>query len=64
MYPATDWQDLLLKNYTMNHRLNFNISGGGTVARYYISGGVTQDNGILDVPQENNFNSNIDLKNM
>lgn len=62
VYPATDWQDLLLKNYTMNHRLNFNISGGGTVARYYISGGVTQDNGILDVPQENNFNSNIDLK--
>lgn len=28
VYPATDWQNLLLKDYTMNHRLNFNISGG------------------------------------
>jgi len=62
VYPATDWQNLLLKDYTMNHRLNFNISGGGTVARYYISGGITQDNGILEVPKENDFNNNIDLK--
>ncbi len=62
VYPATDWQNLLLKDNTMNHRLNFNISGGGTVARYYISGGITQDNGILEVPKENDFNSNIDLK--
>ncbi|MBP6969622.1 MAG: carboxypeptidase-like regulatory domain-containing protein, partial [Prolixibacteraceae bacterium] len=23
VYPATDWQNLLLKDYTMNHRLNF-----------------------------------------
>jgi TonB-linked SusC/RagA family outer membrane protein len=62
VYPTTDWQDELLKNYTMNQRLNFNISGGGAVARYYLSGGVTQDNGVLDVDQRNDFNSNIDLK--
>jgi len=62
VYPTTDWQNELLKNYTMNQRLNFNISGGGQVARYYLSGGVTQDNGILDVDQRNDFNSNIDLK--
>jgi TonB-linked SusC/RagA family outer membrane protein len=62
VYPTTDWQNELLKDYTMNQRLNFNISGGGEVARYYLSGGVTQDNGVLDVDQRNDFNSNIDLK--
>ncbi|WP_083578188.1 SusC/RagA family TonB-linked outer membrane protein [Tangfeifania diversioriginum] len=62
VYPTTDWQSELLKDYTMNQRLNFNISGGGEVARYYLSGGVTKDNGVLDVDQRNDFNSNIDLK--
>ena len=62
VYPQTNWQDELLKDYTMNKRLNFNMSGGGKVARYYLAGGVTQDNGILDVEKKNDFNSNINLK--
>ncbi len=62
VYPATDWRGELLKDYTMNQRLNFNINGGGKVARYYLSGGVTQDNGVLDVDKRNDFNSNINLK--
>lgn len=62
VYPTTNWQDVLLKDYSMNQRLNFNISGGGKVARFYLSGGVTQDNGILNVDKQSNFNSNIDLK--
>ena len=62
VYPQTDWQNELLKNYTTNQRLNFNMSGGGKIARYYLAGGVTQDNGILQVDKSNDFNSNIDLK--
>uniref|UniRef100_UPI0032177AB7 TonB-dependent receptor n=1 Tax=uncultured Draconibacterium sp. TaxID=1573823 RepID=UPI0032177AB7 len=62
VYPQTDWQSALLKDHTINKRLNFNISGGGKIARYYLSGGVTQDNGILKVDKQNDFNSNIDLK--
>lgn len=62
VYPATDWQSELLKDYTMNQRLNFNISGGGSVARYYLSGGISHDNGILKVDKRNDFNSNISLK--
>ncbi|HOI49466.1 MAG TPA: SusC/RagA family TonB-linked outer membrane protein, partial [Prolixibacteraceae bacterium] len=61
-YPMTDWYSSLMKDYTFNHRLNFNISGGGKIARYYLSGSVTQDNGNLKVDQKNDFNSNIDLK--
>ncbi len=62
VYPATDWQNLMFKDMTTNNRLNFNVSGGGKVARYYIAGTYNQDNGLLKVPEENNFNSNINLK--
>ncbi|MDO5571043.1 MAG: TonB-dependent receptor [Bacteroidales bacterium] len=62
IYPATDWKSLLMKDRTLNHRLNFNLSGGGKVARYYIAGTYNQDNGMLKVDKRNNFNNNIDLK--
>lgn len=61
-YPATDWRDELLKDYTMNQRVNLSVSGGGDVARYFVSGALTQDNGILKVDDRNNFNNNVDLK--
>lgn len=62
VFPQTNWQDELLKDYTMNQRINLNMSGGGKIARYYIAGGLTQDNGILKVNNNNDFSSNIDLK--
>lgn len=62
VYPANDWYNMLFKNYTINHRANFNVSGGGKVARYYIAGTFNQDNGILKVDRNNNFNNNIDLR--
>ncbi|MCG6188598.1 TonB-dependent receptor [Maribellus maritimus] len=62
VYPAVDWMDMLTKDLSINQRANLNISGGGKVARYYIAGSFSQDNGILDVDKRNNFNSNIDLK--
>jgi TonB-dependent SusC/RagA subfamily outer membrane receptor len=62
-YPATDWQDMLLKDFTINERYNLNVSGGGRVARYYVSSGLTVDNGIMKVDDLTNFNSNAKLKN-
>lgn len=62
VYPANDWYNMLFKNYTINHRANFNVSGGGKVARYYIAGTYNQDNGVLNVDKNSNFNNNIDLK--
>lgn len=60
-YPANDWSRLLLKDYTMNQRVNLNISGGGGVARYFASGSYNRDNGLLKVDHRNNFNNNISL---
>ena len=61
-YPAVDWKKALFKDYALNNRLNFNISGGGKVARYYLSGSYSKDNGLLNVSGQNNFNNNIDLE--
>ncbi|MGV3639069.1 MAG: SusC/RagA family TonB-linked outer membrane protein [Adhaeribacter sp.] len=62
VYPATDWRKTLFKEYTLNQRGNLSVSGGGKVARYYVSSSYTKDNGLMKVDKRNNFNSNIDLK--
>lgn len=62
VYPAVDWLNMLTKDVTSNQRANINISGGGQVARYYISGAFNQDNGVLKVDKRNNFNSNVNFK--
>ena len=32
-YPTVNWFDELLEDYTLNSRFNFNVSGGGKIAR-------------------------------
>lgn len=61
VYPATDWYDMLFKDYSNNHRLNLNVSGGGKIARYYLAGSIINDNGVLNVDKKNNFNNNVKL---
>lgn len=63
IYPVTDWRKELLKDYTMNQRVNMNISGGGNVVNYYVAGSFNVDNGILKVDKANNFNNNIKIRN-
>lgn len=38
LYPDIDWLDALMKNHTTQQRVNLNVTGGGSIARYYISG--------------------------
>lgn len=62
VYPATDWRKELFKNYALNQRYDLNVQGGGKVARYFVSGSYSHDNGLLRVDHRNNFNNNIDIK--
>ncbi|MDR3245575.1 MAG: TonB-dependent receptor [Prevotellaceae bacterium] len=62
-FPANDWRKMMFKDYAMNQRANLSVSGGGTVARYYVAGSFSKDNGILNVDKTANFNSNVDFKN-
>lgn len=59
LYPANDWQSMLMKDATMNQRVNLSVSGGGGVARYYVAASFNRDNGLLKVDKRNNFNNNI-----
>ncbi|MDR2773442.1 MAG: TonB-dependent receptor, partial [Tannerella sp.] len=61
VYPANDWYDVLFKDFTQNHRLNFSASGGGAIARYYLAGSLINDNGLMKVDKKNDFNSNVNL---
>ncbi len=60
IYPANDWYKILFKDQAINHRVNFNVSGGGKVARYYIAGTFSQDNGVIKTVKGSQ--NNIDLK--
>lgn len=63
IYPANDWYKMLFKDYASATRGNLSVSGGGNVARYYVSAAFSKDNGILKVDKRNSFNNNIDFKN-
>ncbi len=60
-YPAVNWFDEMFDKQAINDRLNFNLSGGGKVSRYYLAGTINTDNGILKVDKRNNFNNNVKL---
>jgi len=60
-YPTVNWFDELLEDYTLNSRFNFNVSGGGKIARYYLASTVNTDNGNLRIDPQNNFNNNINF---
>ena len=61
IFPNVNWYDELIKNYTVNTRANLNVSGGGSVATYYVAGGYDHETGLLKVDPNNNFTSNIDI---
>ncbi|WP_316811520.1 TonB-dependent receptor [Pedobacter heparinus] len=61
-YPANDWKKMMFKDNAITQRANLSISGGGGVAKYFVSGAYNKDNGMLNVDNRNNYNNNIDLK--
>jgi TonB-linked SusC/RagA family outer membrane protein len=63
LYPAVDWMKELFKDRTSTQRANMSVSGGNAVAKYYIAGSYSKDNGILQVNPVNNFNSGMRFEN-
>ena len=60
-FPNLNWYDIMFKPNTMNQHYNMNISGGGTVVRYYLSVSYDKDTGILRDNKLNNFKNNISI---
>lgn len=62
LYPSVDWIDALYKNLTSNQRANLSISGGGAVARYYVSGSFYNEGSIFKNDNMNDYNTSINYK--
>ena len=48
LYPNVDWMDMLLKDGAWSNRINLNMSGGGTTARYFVSASYVKEDGMYN----------------
>jgi TonB-linked SusC/RagA family outer membrane protein len=60
LYPNVDWKDLLLKDGAMSYRANININGGGSTARYFVSGSYVEEQGMYNTDEaiRKDYNTN------
>lgn len=58
-YPNLNWYDIMFKPNTVNQHYNLNITGGGSVVKYYLAVSYDKDTGILKDNKLNNFKNNI-----
>ncbi|MEA4917012.1 TonB-dependent receptor [Proteiniphilum sp.] len=73
IYPNVDWMDLLLKDGAPTYRASLSVKGGGSKARYYLSGSFLDEGGMYHVDknmkqydtnanyQRYNYRMNIDM---
>lgn len=62
LYPDMDWQKEILNKTTTSSRAMLNISGGGTTARYFISGAYYNEDGLYRADKMKNYNTNANYK--
>lgn len=72
VYPDTNWLDYIMKNSAWQTQYNVSISGGSEKAKYFISIGAFDQDGLFKTfnadPEENfkykryNYRANLDLK--
>lgn len=70
-YPNIDWLDFMMHDYAPQQQHNINISGGTSVAKYFVSLGYLDQQGLWkqfvkeynnnDLYKRFNFRSNLDL---
>lgn len=71
LYPNVDWIDAVFKPSTSNQRVTANVTGGGEIARYFVSSAYYHEDGIFKSGGESyngnptfkryNFRSNVDI---
>ena len=59
LYPNVDWQDEILKNSTLGMQGNINVSGGGKLAKYYMSGFYRTNDAIYKQTGIERYNTNV-----
>jgi TonB-linked SusC/RagA family outer membrane protein len=73
IYPNVDWMGILLKDSAPTKRASVNVQGGGSKARYYLSGSFLDEGGMYNVDkmlkeydtnanyQRYNYRMNVDI---
>ncbi|MBK5720340.1 TonB-dependent receptor [Dysgonomonas sp. Marseille-P4677] len=60
LHPDVDWRDVILKDYTWNQQYFLSASGGGQIARYYISAGFMNKEAIFKQDKDiNKYDTNV-----
>lgn len=62
LYPNVNWIEMMLKDRAANQRANLNITGGSDMAKYFVSAGYYQEDGIWKGDNLNAYNTNAKLK--
>lgn len=61
LHPDVNWRDVILRDYTWNRQYFLSASGGGQVARYYISAGYMKKDAIFKQDKSAHmYNTNVD----
>jgi len=71
IYPNIDWIDYIMKDYALQNQHNITVSGGNQVARYFVSLGMLDQDGMFKTfgedPKSNfgyrryNYRANVDI---
>ena len=59
LYPNVDWLNTLYKDQTWNEKINVSVSGGGDIAKYYISGAFYNEAGLFAVDNMKNYDTSL-----
>lgn len=62
LYPNVNWQDEILKDVTWYNQHYLSVSGGGSLARYFISAGLQNKSGIFNEDNMKNYKTNVRYK--
>ncbi|MDR2954416.1 MAG: TonB-dependent receptor [Prevotella sp.] len=73
LFPNVDWSDIILRDGANNYRATLSFQGGGSAARYYVSGSYYKEEGMYNTNskmnkydtntsyERYNYRANIDL---
>lgn len=62
LYPNVNWLKSVFKSHTFNQRVTANVSGGGEIARYFISAGYYHEDGLFMTGKGDSYNGNPDYQ--
>ena len=61
-YPDINWQDEILKKATFGWQANMNVSGGGSIARYFMSLNYRSNDAAYKESNMHKYNTNVKRK--